>query len=81
MKQVMTYVNEKGYDVCLEGPVIIEGVQHYVKDRFVKCDASLNNRVWNVTEKSKLCEKCYDVNITILPTSVERSPNQLELFA
>ena len=43
----------------LSGSVIIEGVEHLVQSRFVKCNASLNNKVWNTTERKGKCLKCF----------------------
>lgn len=51
----MTYNDKK---VCVEGTVIIDSVQHYVKDKFVVCDESLNKRPWNITEKESVCSHC-----------------------
>lgn len=44
----------------LSGSVIIEGVEHLVQDYFIKCNAGLNARAWNVTERVKSCPKCFN---------------------
>lgn len=70
----MIYVNEKGFDVCLEGSVIIETVEHYVKNKYVFCSPSLNSRSWDTTEKQSTCEICKPYLINSLPVI------QLKLF-
>lgn len=54
----MIYENINGYDTAKEGWVIINGVEHYVKDRFVACDESLNSKAWNITKKESVCLEC-----------------------
>ena len=44
--------------VCVEGSVIIDSVQHYVMNKFVSCDSSLNQRSWNTTIKKSICPIC-----------------------
>jgi hypothetical protein len=51
--------NEKGFDVIEEGPVIIEGVDHYVVNGFVSCNPSLNHKAWGVTPMLGRCPECY----------------------
>lgn len=59
MRTEMLYKENNGLPVCEEGPVIIEGVEHYVKGGFVSCDAGMNSRAWNTTKKESRCGKCY----------------------
>ena len=54
----MIYVTENGYDVCLEGSVIIESVEHYVKNKYVSCNTSLNSKAWGITKKISTCNEC-----------------------
>jgi hypothetical protein len=65
------FKNDKGYNVWVEGPVIIESVQHYVLNGYVLCNASLNGRSWNTTEQKGICPACYPV---------KTEPVQLKLF-
>ncbi len=64
----MKYRVENGMNICHEGPVIIEGVQHYVVNGYVKCSPQLNQKAWGVTKKESTCGKCYNI------------PVQLQLF-
>lgn len=54
----MIYRNDKGYKVCSEGWVIIEGVAHFISMGFVVCDNGLNNRSWNTTDQVSACKIC-----------------------
>lgn len=62
-------------NVIQSGSVIIEGVEHLVQDRFIKCNAALNHRAWNTTKKKETCLECFK-------PIVKRSMfgEQLELF-
>ena len=42
----------------VSGWVIIDGVQHYIKHKFVFCNPSLNHKAWNVTPHLSNCEVC-----------------------
>jgi len=55
----MIYDTRSGFRVCKEGNVIINGVEHFVKNGFVKCDNSLNRMAWNTTEKQSECPVCF----------------------
>lgn len=54
----MIYDKENGYDIAREGWIVIDGVEHYVKDNYVACNASLNEKAWNVTKKESVCPEC-----------------------
>lgn len=54
----MIYEIKNGYSVAKEGTVIINTVQHYVKNGYVACDSGLNSRSWNTTEKQSVCPIC-----------------------
>ncbi len=54
----MIYERKNGYDVAKEGTVIIEGIQHYVRNSHVACNPALNSRSWNTTEKQSVCPIC-----------------------
>ncbi len=66
-------MNRDEYNCCIEGTVIIDSVQHYVKDKFVVCDESLNKRSWNITEKKSVCSHC--------GVYISDNPKQLLLFS
>lgn len=61
----MQYRVEDGRNICQEGPVIIEGIQHYVKNGYVKCDPGLNSRSWGSTEKENTCSKCFNIPVQL----------------
>jgi len=44
----------------ISGSVTIEGVEHLVQAKYVKCDATLNRKAWNTTEKKSRCPKCFN---------------------
>ena len=54
----MIYDKENGYNIAKEGWVVIDGVEHYVKNHYVACNASLNDKAWNVTKKESVCLEC-----------------------
>jgi hypothetical protein len=54
----MEYIIKNGYSVADRGWVVIEGVDHYVLNGFVRCGPSLNHKAWNVTEKKSICAYC-----------------------
>lgn len=64
MKTTMHHIIKNGLPICEEGPVIIEGVEHYVKGGFVSCSSSLNHKAWNITKKEKQCAQCAALNQT-----------------
>lgn len=49
-------------NVILSGSVIIEGIEHLVQSKLVKCSSGLNHRSWNTTEKVSRCEKCFPLS-------------------
>jgi len=53
---------DKRPNVIQDRWVTIQGVEHFVKGKFVACDPSLNNKAWNVTEKHSVCPKCAKVS-------------------
>lgn len=60
----------------ISGSVIIEGIEHLVQAKYIKCNTSLNARAWNTTEKKERCLKCFDK--PIIKRSKHRA--QLKLF-
>ncbi|MFP4461941.1 MAG: hypothetical protein ACLFQE_07060 [Thermotogota bacterium] len=54
----MKYKYENGLPVANLGWVVIESVNHLVKNGFVVCDPSLNHKAWNVTDKQSICPEC-----------------------
>ena len=55
----MLHIIKNGLPVCEEGPVIIEGVEHYVKGGFVSCSSSLSHKAWSITKKESRCGICF----------------------
>jgi len=60
----MLHIIKNGLPVCEEGPVIIDGMEHYVKGGYVSCNSGLNNNAWNITKKEKECTECAALNQT-----------------
>lgn len=65
MRTTIHHIIKNGLPVCEEGPVIIEGVEHYVKGGFVACSSSLNHKAWNTTKKEQTCGKCFSVPVQL----------------
>ena len=61
----MQYRLDKGGRVCNNGEVVINHVRHVVRDGYAKCNPSLNNEAWNVTEETSVCPLCYPVQVKI----------------
>ncbi len=57
----MIYDTEKGYNVAREGWMVIDGIEHYVKDYYVACNPELNCKACNVTKKETVCSECAKV--------------------
>ncbi|MDC7224220.1 MAG: hypothetical protein PQJ60_10800 [Spirochaetales bacterium] len=70
---------------CWEsGSVVIDGILHRVKDRFVVCDPMLNRRAWNITEREDVCPKCFPPDLKpteVDPFFVPSAGPQMDLFA
>lgn len=46
-------------NVIISGEIVIEGVSHIVKNKFVKCNSHLNSKSWNTTESLNRCPDCF----------------------
>lgn len=51
--------DDQGRNVWVEGHVVIEGVEHYVLDGYIKCNPALNHKAWDVTEEVSQCPECF----------------------
>lgn len=47
-----TYVN---------GSTIIDGTLHKIKDNYIFCNRSLNNKSWSTTIQENVCEICFNI--------------------
>jgi hypothetical protein len=73
MKPTNTFDSSSGRNVWVSGSVVIEGVLHEVKNKYIKCNPSLNQRAWDVTEEKERCPICF-------PVVLKREFVQLRLF-
>jgi len=74
MKPPDIFDNSSGRDVWVSGTVVIDGVLHEVKNKYIKCDPSLNSRAWGITEQDSICSKCFP------PENIKKEFIQLSLF-
>ena len=70
----MIYTTRNGLNICHQGYVIIEEMEHFVLNGFVACNSSLNGRVWNTTKRVYECLRCKEIKKGYYPNV------QLELF-
>jgi hypothetical protein len=83
----MNFLTEMTYrdgNVCHEGPTVIECVEHYVVNGYVKCNSSLNHKAWGITEKASRCNDCFETKESTVSIPAIHEPlgqfQQLTLF-
>lgn len=70
----MIYTTRNGLNICHQGSVIIEEMEHFVLNGFVACNSSLNGQAWNTTKRVSECLRCKEIKKGYYPNV------QLELF-
>ena len=71
---IVEYKTKNGLNVCHKGWVVIDNVQHFIKDGYVVCNPSLNHSAWNITDPKSTCSECKEL------VDIEMEVKQLTLF-